>query len=67
MLHIRKKYIDILIKIDRRDKVRAFFEYRYDLQTDNIQSLSVYSKEWGIGRTTAFDWVSDFKANGVEL
>ena len=67
MLKIRKKYVDTLIKKSRRDKVRAFFEYRYDIQTENKQSLRTYAKEWGVGKTTAHGWITEFIENGFHL
>ena len=53
-------YVYDLIKNNRRDKARAFWEYCYDME-HSIHNVD-YASSWGIDDNLANVWISEFYA-----
>jgi hypothetical protein len=43
-----------------RNKARAFWEYCYDIEKGEHNSLRFYGQSWGISKTQAGTWIDDF-------
>lgn len=67
-MNLRMGYINIPIDYIRelksnakRDKARAFMEYFDDMDSGSVNAFSFYAKSWGVSKSTAHDWVKEFK------
>jgi len=59
-------YVNELFKNGKRDKAKCFLEYFHDMQMDEVNAISFYSKSWGKkGNGTASKWIEEFK-NEIE-
>ena len=54
-------YSDTLRNKGQRAKARAYWEYSYDIECGEENSLRFYAKSWGVSKTTAARWVDDFE------
>lgn len=54
-------YVTSLQKIGKREKARAFFEYFFDMQRGNENSVSFYATSWRISKATSGRWIQEFK------
>ena len=66
MLHIHYKkfatdYTDTLRAKGRRKKARAFWEYSFDVEERDFNSVGFYAKSWEVSKSTAHGWLQDFK------
>lgn len=65
-MHIRymnfpTQYAEELRNKGQRNKARAFWEYCYDIEKGEYNSLRFYGQSWGISKTQAGTWIDDFK------
>ena len=67
-MSVRMGYINIPIDYVRelkssakRDKARAFMEYFDDMDSDSVNAFSFYAKGWNVSKSTAHDWIKEFK------
>jgi hypothetical protein len=54
-------YIKELKQKGKRAKAMAFMDYLDDMQTDIINSFGFYAKAWGVSKSTAHSWISEFR------
>lgn len=54
-------YTDALRSKGRRKKARCFWEYFYDVQDEEKNSFGFYAKSWEVSKSTAYEWLGDFK------
>ena len=53
-------YVHKLVKAGERAKVKAFWEYCYDME---FQSRNIdYASSWGVDEKTVNEWLSEFYA-----
>jgi hypothetical protein len=48
-----------------RRKAMAFMSYWHDMQMDEVNSIRFYGEMWGIPKSTAMDWIKEFR-NEIE-
>lgn len=53
-------YADELRNKGQRQKARAFWEYYYDMERGEDNSVRFYSKSWGMSTGQTHKWVNDF-------
>lgn len=54
-------YTDQLRSRGRRKKARCFWEYFYDVQDEEKNSVGFYAKSWEVSKSTAHEWLANFK------
>lgn len=60
-INIPIDYIRELKNSAKRDKARAFMEYFDDMDSDSVNAFSFYAKGWNVSKSTAHDWIKEFK------
>lgn len=55
------QYADALRNKGQRPKARAFWEYHYDMEKGERNSVRFYAQSWGVPKSTAADWITNFK------
>ncbi len=60
-INIPIDYVRSLKNEGKRGKARAFVEYFDDMDTQAINSFSFYAKSWDVSKSTAHDWIKEFK------
>ena len=54
-------YADNLRNKGQRAKARAYWEYHYDMEVGEFNSVRFYHKSWSVAISTAHSWIEDFK------
>ena len=54
-------YIKALQMNNQRDKAKAYLEYYLDMHEDNVNSIRFYAVAWGVSKSTASNWIDEFK------
>ncbi len=53
-------YVEHLKEIGKYKKAQSFMIYLHDINLHIYQTSRTYAPVWGIGKTTAYNWIEDF-------
>lgn len=53
-------YVEELKELGNHKKASAFLIYLHDINIGIHETKGTYSPRWGVGKTTAWQWIKDF-------
>lgn len=54
-------YVNELLQSGKRKRAMAFMSYWHDMEMGDHHSIGFYAKAWDVSKSTAWDWVQEFK------
>lgn len=60
-VNLPRRYANELRNKGQRQKARAFWEYYYDMEMGDYNSIRFYAESWGVSKTTSDKWIGNFK------